>query len=124
MLYNRDMTLVDSIAGYEAALGAAVDRLRAFAPVEKVILFGSRARRDHHENSDWDICVLLHDDIPSGIYTSSRMWETVRDLGFPIQIAPMRISVFEAKRRDVNALAHDVAQDGVVLFDNGLKPHP
>jgi uncharacterized protein len=124
MSYDRDMTRVDSVDGYEAALGAAIDRLRNFAPVEKVILFGSRARGDHHENSDWDICVLLDNDILSGIYTPSRMWEAVRDLGLPIQIAPMRISVFEAKRRDINALAHDVAQDGVILFDKGLKPRP
>ncbi|WP_408903618.1 nucleotidyltransferase family protein [Methylobacterium radiotolerans] len=41
-----------TLAGCEAALGAAIDRLRAFAPVEKVILFGSRARGDHREDSD------------------------------------------------------------------------
>lgn len=118
------MTRAGSIAGYEAALGVAIERLRDFAPVEKVILFGSRARGDHHENSDWDICVLLDDDIPSGIYTPRRMWEAVRDLGLPMQIAPMRMSVFEAKRRDVNALAHDVSEDGIVLFDSVLKPYP
>ena len=118
------MTRTGSIAGYEAALGTAIERLLEFAPVEKVILFGSRARGDHHENSDWDICVLLDDDIPSGIYTPSRMWEAVRDLGLTIQIAPMRMSVFEAKRRDVNALAHDVAEEGIVLFDSMMKPHP
>ncbi|MGX9981578.1 nucleotidyltransferase domain-containing protein [Methylobacterium fujisawaense] len=118
------MTRVYSIDGYEAALDAALDRLRNFAPIEKVILFGSRARGDHHENSDWDLCVLLDDDIPSGIYTPRRMWEAVRDLGLPIQIAPMRIGVFEARRRDINALAHDVAEEGIILFDKGLKPRP
>ena len=27
--------------------------------IRAVLLFGSRARGDHHQNSDWDICILL-----------------------------------------------------------------
>lgn len=103
--------------GNGSVLRAVVDRLRAVAPARSVILFGSRARGDHDEASDWDLCVLLPDDIPPGLYTPAFMWEAVRDLGLPIQIVPMRTSIFEETRRDVNALAHDVAQDGIVLFD-------
>lgn len=29
-------------------------------PNEKVILFGSQARGDEHENSDWDLLILLN----------------------------------------------------------------
>jgi len=28
--------------------------------VEKIILFGSRARGDYREDSDWDILVIVH----------------------------------------------------------------
>lgn len=101
----------------DPALFAAVDRLRAVAPVERVILFGSRARGDHGQDSDWDLCVLLADDIPTGIYTPASMWQAVRDLDLAIQVVPMRRRVFEDRRHDVNALAHDVAEDGIVLFD-------
>jgi len=103
------------------ALDSAVERLRAIAPVERVILFGSRARGDHDADSDWDLCVLLNDDIPPGVYTSVSMWRAVRGLGLAIQVVPMRRSVFESRAADINALAHDVAQDGVVLFD-ATKP--
>jgi uncharacterized protein len=71
---------------------------------ERVILFGSRARGDHDADSDWDLCVLLNDDIPPGRYTPGFLWEAVRDLGASIQVVPMRRSVFEATRRDGNAL--------------------
>jgi 2-keto-4-pentenoate hydratase len=94
------------------------------APVERVILFGSRARGDHDEDSDWDLCVLLSDDIPAGVYTPASMSQAVRDLGLAVQVVPMRTSVFDDTRSDVNALAHDVARDGIVLFDESSGPRP
>ena len=102
-------------------LAAAVAHLRAVAPVERVILFGSRARGDHDDDSDWDLCVLLDDDIPAGLYTPGALWRAVRDLGVAIQVVPMRRRVFEMSRRDVNALAHDVAEDGIVLYDKARE---
>ncbi|MBE7249471.1 MAG: nucleotidyltransferase domain-containing protein [Actinomycetospora chiangmaiensis] len=105
-------------------LAAAVDRLRSVAPVERVILFGSRARGDHDAGSDWDLCVLLDDDIPAGVYSPGSLWWAVRDLGLPIQLVPMRRSVFESRRSDINALAHDVAEEGIVLFDRATIPAP
>ncbi len=124
MSYGYRMLPPGPLEGREAALGAAIDRLRAFAPVEKVILFGSRARGDHREDSDWDICVLLTDHIPAGVYTPRQMWEQVRELGLPIHIVAMRTCVFEERNRDINALAHDVARDGVTLFETGVGPRP
>lgn len=106
----------------QTALLAAVDRLRSVAPVERVILFGSRARGDHGQDSDWDLCVLLSDDIPAGVYTPASLWWAVRDLGLALQVVPMRKGVFENLRLDVNALAHDVARDGIVLFDGASTP--
>ncbi len=103
---------------------AAVDRLRAAAPVERVILFGSRARGDHDRDSDWDLCVLLPDGIPPGVYTPAALWNEVRDVGLAVQVVTMRASVFESTRSQVNALAHDVARDGIVLFDRASGPAP
>jgi predicted nucleotidyltransferase len=115
--YIAPMTHAPEHRDNEAPLRAVVERLRAVGPVEQVILFGSRARGDHHEHSDWDVCVLLSDTIAAGVYTPSRMWHAVRDLDETVEVVPMRRSVFEAKRSDVNALAHDVARDGIVLYD-------
>jgi predicted nucleotidyltransferase len=39
---------------------AALDRLYG-ARIERVVLFGSRARGDAHDNSDYDIAVFLRD---------------------------------------------------------------
>ena len=36
-------------------------------PDAEVILFGSRARRDFHEDSDWDILVLTYKNVTHGL---------------------------------------------------------
>ena len=118
------MTAVALSERFDPALQTVLDRLRHFAPVERLILFGSRARGDHDQNSDWDLCVILPDDIPAGLYTPASMWETVRDVGLTIQVVPMRRSVFEERRHDLNALAHDVALEGIVLFEESPARHP
>jgi predicted nucleotidyltransferase len=102
----------------DPVMDQAVARLREAAPVEKVILFGSRARGDAVLDSDWDICVLLSDDIPPGRYTPSVMWHAIRDLDRTIQVVPMRLHVFESSKHDVNALAYDIAREGIVLYDS------
>ena len=84
-----------------------------------MILFGSRARGDHDAESDWDLCVVLNDDIPPEVYTPGAMWQAVRGLGLTIQVVPMRKSVFEAARVEINAVAHDVAQDRCRPFRRG-----
>ena len=36
--------------------------VRSIDPVAEVYLFGSRARKDHHKGSDWDILILVDKD--------------------------------------------------------------
>ena len=31
--------------------------------VHKIILFGSRARGDFKEDSDWDVCIIVENDL-------------------------------------------------------------
>lgn len=45
----------------EDALSLFKQRLAAKYALSEVILFGSRARQDHHQNSDVDVAVLLRD---------------------------------------------------------------
>ena len=46
----------------EWVLNEVVRRLTGAFPVEKIILFGSRARGDTHENSDYDFLVIMSTD--------------------------------------------------------------
>ena len=44
----------------EEILSAIRQLLKNIAPDAKVILFGSRARKDSKSNSDWDILIILN----------------------------------------------------------------
>ncbi len=98
-------------------LREAVNRLATVGPVETIILFGSRARGDHTPDSDYDLCVILSDDVAPGAFTPVSLWQQVSDLGIPIQIVPMRRSRFEAARADSSSISHQIERDGRVVFD-------
>ncbi|WP_322514621.1 nucleotidyltransferase domain-containing protein [Rhodopseudomonas palustris] len=100
----------------DVRLREAVRRLVAAAPVEEIILFGSRARGDHTEDSDFDLCVILNDDIAPGAFTPVSLWEPISDLGLPIQIVPLRRGRFEAARRDPSTISFQIDREGRTIY--------
>jgi predicted nucleotidyltransferase len=99
----------------DPAVEIAAVRLAEATDAEAIILFGSRARGDNDGDSDWDLCVILPDTVEWGRFTPVTLWPLVSDLGIPIQVVPIRRSVFEAKKTGINNLSHDIARDGVVI---------
>jgi predicted nucleotidyltransferase len=83
--------------------------------VEDVVLFGSRARGDAHEESDYDIAVLLRDRLADDRDIQRRVsdvsWDYVVE-GLYIQAIPMHA---DALRPAVSDFAMRVAADGVPL---------
>ena len=86
-------------------------RLAEATDAAAIILFGSRARGDNDDESDWDLCVILPDNVEWGRFTPITLWPLVSDLGIPIQVVPIRRSVFEEKKTGINTLSHDIARD-------------
>jgi predicted nucleotidyltransferase len=99
----------------DPAIETAAVRLAEAADAEAIVLFGSRARGDNDGDSDWDLCVILPDNVEWGRFTPVTLWPLVSDLGVPIQVVPIRRSVFEEKKTGINNLSHDIARDGVVI---------
>ncbi|MFC4172379.1 nucleotidyltransferase domain-containing protein [Microvirga sp. GCM10011540] len=104
------------------AVRTAAARLAEATGAEAVVLFGSRARGDHDGASDWDLCVILPDDVEPGRFTPLTLWPLVSDLGIPIQVVPIRKSVFEAQRGNVNSVSHDIARDCIVIWSRPGDP--
>lgn len=100
----------------ERVVERAAERLAEATRAEAVILFGSRARGEHKPDSDWDLCVVLPDDVRPQQFTPSKLWALVSDLDASIQVYPLRRSVFEAKKNDVDSLSHDIARDGYAII--------
>lgn len=105
-------------AGYRSDLVPAelLDRVvRHFEP-EAVILFGSHARGDADEDSDYDLLVVLPDDAPPEKRTLRAGWEARRGWHGAADIIPCRRSWFDDKRDVVNSLAWIADAEGVVVF--------
>lgn len=94
----------------------AVQRIVDLAQPEAIYLFGSRARGDHSEDSDWDLFVVMPDGLKTGEITTSKIWGSLNGLGMAFDIIACRRSVFEEMKHAINSVSHDVAKEGVLLY--------
>ena len=90
---------------------------RQILPNEKVILFGSQARGDEHEESDWDLLILLNkqksekDDFYNYGYPFTKMGWTNGTC-----IVPLIYTVTEWEIRRYSPFYEDVEQDGIEIL--------
>jgi predicted nucleotidyltransferase len=94
-------------------LRAALDRVFG-ARIERVVLYGSRARGDHGADSDYDVLVFLHE--------LDDLWGTIRQIG-PIAMdlldregAMVHVLPYPAgAHQNRTPLMHEVRRDGIDL---------
>ena len=94
------------------------DRMNDFVPKDaKVILFGSRARGDYSDTSDWDLLVFLNR--PGSVRV-----EDIGDISFPfyslgaeldIEINPVIYTVEDWSKRVHTPFHQNVITDGICL---------
>ncbi len=85
-----------------------VDACRRRLDPDRVVLFGSRARRDHWKASDFDLCVF-------GTTASRAAWTELQlelDEHAPTMLA---LQVLDAERLGPQILS-DIEKDGVVVY--------
>jgi predicted nucleotidyltransferase len=83
----------------------------------RVILVGSRARGDAHEDSDYDLVVVLDDGVPDEWLSARRRYDGRRGLGVPADIIPCRESVLKERAEAVGSFAHSLLAEGVVVYE-------
>ena len=101
--------LDQAIEVIETALGT--DRIR----IERIILFGSRARGEEHSDSDWDLYVLVDRDLP---FSHKRRLITLikRELArrrIPNDVIIASLTRFEQFKDHPSHLAHAIAEEGI-----------
>ena len=81
-----------------------------------IVLFGSRARGEAQEDSDWDLLVLAH-DLPPRLFQRHRLLKQMLPAGSRgyISLLAKTPQEFEAS---LPALYLDIALDGIVLYDS------
>src|SRR5439155_12453427 len=92
-----------------AATRTIVDR---FAP-ERIILFGSRARGDHHPESDYDVIVVLETTLDRD-ERDRPIREALPDSGPSVDVIVYTPAEFDISRQDVGALAFAGETEGQI----------
>ena len=87
-----------------------------FAP-RQVILFGSAARGGLRPDSDLDLLVVVDDDTPPSRLTLAAGYESRRGYHGPVDVIPVRQSVFRRKAKVAGTIPFEAAQDGIVVYE-------
>lgn len=93
-------------------LSRIIDAMR---PVQ-IWLFGSRARGSARPTSDWDLLVVLPDDVADDELDLMHAWQTVRDLRIPADVIPVRSREFEEARDHAGTLVRTVVGEGRCIY--------
>lgn len=84
---------------------------------QKIILFGSRARNEASDKSDYDIMIILNDpiSIKEKIRLSTRLRWALAKKSIDADIVIKSVSEMESDKGKVGSLVRNVLRDGVIL---------
>ena len=99
-----------------AALGFLRDRLVAALRPRMIWLFGSRARGDAREESDFDLLVVLPDGLPPAAYTHAAVAEPLAACGLAYDVVPCRWSTFLGAPKAEHGLVGQAVREGRLLY--------
>ena len=105
------MSIADSIPG------PLLDQVVSVFHPRRIILFGSRAKGKARADSDYDLVVVLDDDVPNDQLSSRKRYEAHRGFSSPVDILPCRESVLTERARAIGSFAHTVLTEGVVVYE-------
>jgi len=94
-----------------------LDRIIAQLNPQRVIVFGSQATDTTHKDSDWDLLVIVDDDIPSERINWRGIYEARRGIHAAIDLIPCRESTFRDRSDIVGSLPWIAANEGVVVYE-------
>ncbi len=99
----------------ESRLSALVELCKSEMHASEVWLFGSRARGDSTDESDWDILAVIPDNAPEGIDGPLSVYHLRRKSGLSADLLTARESEFASARDTVNTISYAVQREGVRL---------
>ncbi|WP_448207888.1 nucleotidyltransferase domain-containing protein [Azospirillum sp. sgz302134] len=104
------------MAVVDEKLKILLDRIVPAMNPEAVYLFGSRARGDFHEDSDYDLLVVMPDDAPKEKRAARRAYEAKIGTGIPADIVPCTRTGFERAKDMVGTLSYEANHFGVRVY--------
>ncbi len=97
-----------------------VERIVSQVDPDKIILFGSRARRQNAPTSDYDVCI-----IKSGIVHRRKITQVVyrilQGIGIAVDVVVDTPEHYAAYQDNPFYIYHDISREGVVVFDKSAN---
>ena len=115
---NEDSQVESNLVRDSVEAEIVSEILRVSTPV-KVVLFGSRARGDFDEESDYDVLVVLSDEAELKI-EREKLESAVAKLPASVQLLVKRWSEYEAMSGVTVGLWRNISEEGVVLYERKL----
>ena len=103
-------------ASKEEILNRIRTTLRAVAPDARAVLYGSRARGDAREDSDWDILILIDKERVEGVDYDTIAYPLF-ELGWELNedISPILYTEKDWQKHSFTPFHHNVEQDCIRL---------
>lgn len=100
-------------------LNSLVEQItKANQEVVKVILFGSYAYGTPTEDSDFDLCVLVRDDVENTREIRKRIHLGLYEMmDTPIDLMIYQVSKYQTRASSVVTLEYKIDKEGVVLYE-------
>ena len=112
---NRDIAASREPAT-SSPLRDAVSRLAEAYQPEAIWLFGSQARGDAGQDSDFDLLLVVPDDADRQHRKSELAYRVLRSLGRAFDVTVWRHSSFQEQSRSVTSLPATILREGVLVY--------
>ncbi|MYA87544.1 MAG: nucleotidyltransferase domain-containing protein [Boseongicola sp. SB0662_bin_57] len=99
----------------DKSLSTLVELCRTDLRAEEVWLFGSRARGDFHDDSDWDVMAIIDDNAPDDMTDPMTLWQVKKRVDLSLDLLAVKKSDFLSAQNAVTTLSHEVKREGVRL---------
>jgi uncharacterized protein len=100
----------------DPVLGEIVRRLVEFYHPERVYLFGSAARGDAGADSDYDFMVVVSDDTPPEVRSSTGVFKALLDIDAPIDVLVWRREEFDRRLELRVSFPSTIVREGKLLY--------
>lgn len=98
---------------HDSILSALAQTFRRYPAIERAVLFGSRARGDHREQSDYD--VAIYGVLPTSDKTALRIF-CAEDLP-----TLHKVDLIFMSEQDGTPIAESIQREGIIFYDKDRK---
>ena len=116
MLSIRALIVDADILKNDPVLVTILARLvEAFEPL-RIYLFGSKARGDEGPDSDYDLVVIVPNDMPTEKRNSQRAYKALRGTGVAADVIVWTQEMFDSRLGVVASLPATVMREGKLIY--------